>query len=79
MAMLSVGQKVTIVFRDATGEVEEAGWTVQNYDDGLVKLHRPAVKYREGSDPKGRVRTLPARTKVVNMRSHLFLHAEVVP
>jgi carbohydrate kinase (thermoresistant glucokinase family) len=75
-SMLSPNDKVTIRYRDATGFVIEQGWTVLEYDDGLVKLQMPAATYREGSDPAG-VRTIPARTKVVNMRSFDFLSADI--
>ena len=74
-AMLSPKDQVTIRYRDATGEVVESGWTVVEYDDGLVKLHRPAISYREGSAPND-TRLIPAHTKVVNMRSFSFLSAE---
>ena len=74
--MLSPNDKVTILYRDATGEVVESGWTVVEYDDGLVKLHIPAFSYREGSAPDD-IRVIPARTKVVNMRSSSFLSAEL--
>lgn len=74
--MLSAGDKVTILYRDATGEVKEPGWTVVEYDDGLVKLHRPAISYREGGAPSS-VRVIPASTKIVNMRSLSFLSAEL--
>ena len=74
--MLNPNDKVTIRYRDTTGVVVEQGWTVLEYDDGLVKLHLPAVKYREGSAP-GDVRTIPARIRVVNMRSYDFLSADI--
>jgi hypothetical protein len=74
--MLAPNDKVTISYRDATGDVIEQGWTVVDYNDGLVKLHRGAVSYREGSSP-GDVIKIPARTKVVNMRSLNFLSAEI--
>ena len=74
--MLSPNDKVTIRYRDATGIVMEQGWTVLEYDDGLVKLHLPAAKYSEGSSP-GDVRTIPARTRVMNMRSCDFLSADI--
>lgn len=74
--MLSANDKVTIRYRDATGEVIESGWTVVDYDDGLVKLHMPSVSYREGSSPKD-VQTIPARTKIVNLRSSSFLSADI--
>lgn len=76
--MLKNGDKVTVTYRDATGEVIEGGWIVVDYDDGLVKLHRPSAIYRSGSDPDAS-RTIPAATKVFNMRSHGFLSAEIVP
>ena len=75
-AMLTTNDKVTIRYRDATGEVIEQGWTVVEYDDGLVKLHIPAVSYREGSSPDD-IRLIPARTRVVNMRSSSFLSADL--
>lgn len=74
--MLSVNDKVTIRYRDATGEVVESGWTVVEYDDGLVKLHIPSASYREGGDPDG-LRVIPARTKVVNLRSSSFLSVDI--
>ena len=75
--MLSTGDKVTIKYRDATGEVIESGWTVVEYDDGLVKLHRPAITYRSGSEPAGTSHQIPAATKVVNMRCLQFLSADI--
>lgn len=74
--MLSPNDGVTIRYRDASGIVVEQGWTVVEYDDGLVKLHMPAATYREGSSPND-VRTIPARTRVVNMRSYDFLSADI--
>ncbi len=74
--MLSPDDRVTIRYRDAAGIVVEQGWTVVEYDDGLVKLNMPAATYREGSSPND-VRKIPARTKVINMRSYDFLSAEV--
>jgi hypothetical protein len=74
--MLSPSDKVTIRYRDATGEVIEQGWTVVEYDDGLVKLHVDGFSYREGSNPDDVIK-VPARTKVVNMRSLSFLSAEI--
>jgi hypothetical protein len=75
--MLAPGDKVTIKYRDATGEVSESGWTVLEYDDGLVKLHRPAITYRSGNEPAGSSHQIPAATKVVNMRCLHFLSADL--
>ena len=74
--MLIPKDKVTSRYRDATGVVVEQGWTVLEYDDGLVKLYMAGFEYREGSAP-GDTRTVPARTKVVNMRSYDFLSADI--
>ena len=74
--MLTKNDKVTIRYRDATGEVVESGWTVVDYDDGLVKLYMPGFTYREGSSPTA-PRKIPPRTKVVNMRSSSFLSADL--
>ena len=75
--MLNSGDKVTICYRDATGEVIEGGWTVIEYDDGLVKLHRDAVTYRSGNEPAGMSHVIKAANKIVNMRSTSFLSANV--
>ena len=75
--MLTAGDRVTIKYRDATGEVIEAGWTVVEYDDGLVKLHRPAITYRSGNEPAGSSHQIPDATKVVNMRCLQFLSADL--
>jgi hypothetical protein len=74
--MLSPDDKVTLRYRDTTGEVIDSGWTVVEYDDGLVKLHKAAISYREGGSPND-VRVIPAQTKVVNMRSSSFLSADL--
>jgi hypothetical protein len=74
--MLTANDKVTIRYRDATGEVIEPGWTVVDYDDGLVKLHRLGFSYREGNSPDD-LRSFPARTILINMRSFSFLSAEL--
>ena len=74
--MLSPNDKVTLRYHDATGDVIESGWTVVEYDDGLVKLYMPEATHREGSSPKD-VRVIPARTKVVNVRSYCFLSADL--
>ena len=74
--MLSPNDKVTIRYRDTSGIVVESGWNVVEYDDGLLKLYVSAVTYREGTGPND-VRKIPARTKVVNMRSYDFLSADL--
>ena len=74
--MLSPNDKVTIRYRDATGEVTESGWTVVEYDDGLVKLYYPAAAYREGNNPND-IRVIPARTKILNLRSYNFLSIDL--
>jgi gluconokinase len=76
LSMLSPNDRVTIRYRDTSGIVVEQGWTVLEYDDGLAKLHMPAATFREGSSPND-VRTIAARTKVINMRSFDFLSAEI--
>ena len=75
--MLNPSDKVTIRYRDATGEVVESGWTVVEYDDGLVRLHRNAVTYRSGNEAAGTSHVIKAATKIVNMRSTSFLSADL--
>jgi len=74
--MLERGQKVKLTYYEGKDQIESYGWLVEEYDDGLLKVSRPAGEFVV----EGVALTKGEATKPVifNLRSIGFLKVELV-
>ncbi len=87
--MLQAGQKVNLTYYEGEDQVESYGWTVQEYDNGLLKVRRPpgeiTVAFHEIDKDKKVISTHEVTREwkgekplVFNLRSIGFLKVELV-
>lgn len=81
--MLEPGQKVNLTYYEGERQIESYNWIVEEYDNGLLKVSRPAgeltVVFEAPDGAKSETSTKWEATKPVifNLRSIGFLKVEL--
>ena len=74
--MLEPGDKVLLTYYESDGIVTSGGWTVIEYDDGLLKAYQSQQRVYE--DKEIAIEKTVSKPTIFNMHSTGFLKAEVV-
>jgi len=79
--MLKPRDKVNLTYYEGEGQVESYNWTVEQYDNGLLKVSRPAEKLVV-KGPKEEIisesKSEATKPVIFNLRSIGFLKVELV-
>jgi len=73
--MLKAGDKVTLFYNEGEGVTEAPGYQVIEYDNGLLKVYRPAGKKGPLADLLPEVKD--SKPKIFNIRSINFFKVEI--